>query len=56
MIMERIVPAERGFVILYRGPSTPCPGCHRSNWIVGRLLAECGFCATAIPLAGGDRG
>lgn len=30
-----------------------CPGCGRSHWLVGRLLAECGFCATALPLDGG---
>ena len=28
-----------------------CPGCGRSHWYVGRLLAECGFCGTALPLA-----
>lgn len=28
-----------------------CPGCSRSNWIVGRHSAECGFCATALPIA-----
>ena len=28
-----------------------CPGCGRTHWIVGRVLAECGFCATALPLS-----
>jgi len=30
-----------------------CPGCGRCNWLVGRLLAECAFCATAVPLESG---
>lgn len=28
-----------------------CPGCGRSQWIIGRITAECGFCGTAVPLA-----
>jgi hypothetical protein len=28
-----------------------CPGCGRSQWIVGRTTAECAFCSTALPLA-----
>lgn len=40
----------RGFSVHYRGSNTPCPGCSRSNWIVGRILAECAFCTTALPL------
>ena len=28
-----------------------CPGCSRSQWHVGRLMAECAFCSTALPLA-----
>ena len=44
-------PAVRGFNIVYRGNQVNhCPGCGRSHWYVGRLLAECGFCGTAIPL------
>lgn len=43
-------PAARGYVPSYRGPSTCCPGCSRSNWLVGRFLAECAFCATALPI------
>jgi hypothetical protein len=47
---EPFDPSKRGFAILYRGGHTPCPGCNRSNWIVGRVMAECAFCATALPL------
>lgn len=40
---------ERGYVVLYRQRQVNhCPGCGRSNWYVGRLTAECAFCATAI--------
>ena len=39
-------------VALYRqGEINHCPGCGRSHWLIGRLSAECGFCATALPLA-----
>lgn len=51
----RIFPHERrGYWVVYDGPHTRCPGCGRRNWLVGRLMAECGFerCATAIPLGG----
>ena len=45
-------PAMRGYSVSYRPHEVNhCPGCGRSHWYVGRLLAECGFCATAIPLA-----
>lgn len=43
-------PAVRGFVIRYQGAETRCPGCGRSNWLVGRQTAECAFCAVALPL------
>lgn len=47
-------PAVRGYHAVYRPDEVNhCPGCGRSHWIVGRLLAECGFCATAVPLMDG---
>jgi hypothetical protein len=27
-----------------------CPGCGRTHWYLGRVLAECAFCSTALPL------
>ena len=52
---ERIFPhdpAVRGYHAVYRqGEVNHCPGCGRSHWLIGRLSAECGFCATALPLA-----
>jgi len=42
-------PENRGYVIQYR-PGIACPGCGRSHWYVGRGLAECAFCTTALPL------
>ena len=46
-------PDRRGYVVAYwPGERNPCPGCSRMNWLVGRLMAECAFCATALPLAG----
>jgi len=43
---------HRGHHIVYRAnASNQCPGCGRSNWYIGRISAECGFCGTAVPLA-----
>ncbi len=45
-------PARRGYHVVYRPwEVNHCPGCGRSHWLVGRLSAECAFCATALPLA-----
>jgi hypothetical protein len=33
------------------GEINHCPGCGRSQWLIGRMTAECAFCSTAIPLA-----
>lgn len=50
------VPAMRGYHVVYRmGEVNFCPGCGRSQWLVGRLMAECAVCGTALGL-GGDRG
>jgi hypothetical protein len=43
--------AQRGYHIVYRDQETNhCPGCGRSHWYIGRMLAECAFCGTALPL------
>lgn len=40
-----------GYRIAYRpGEANHCPGCSKTQWIVGRLTAECAFCATALPI------
>jgi hypothetical protein len=45
-------PARRGYHAVYReNEVNHCPGCGRTHWYVGRALAECGFCATALPLS-----
>ena len=33
------------------GDTNHCPGCGRSQWLIGRVTAECVFCSTALPLA-----
>lgn len=44
--------ARRGHHVVYRAnTANQCPGCGRSQWYVGRISAECGYCATAMPLA-----
>ena len=45
-------PAVRGYHVVYRPDQiNHCPGCGRTHWIIGRISAECAFCATALPLA-----
>ena len=45
-------PTKRGYHAVYRANQVNhCPGCGRTHWYIGRTLAECGFCATALPLA-----
>ena len=44
--------AKRGYHAVYReNEVNHCPGGGRTHWYVGRTLAECGFCATALPLS-----
>ena len=41
----------RGYHAVYReNEVNHCPGCGRTHWYVGRMLAECAFCSTALPL------
>jgi hypothetical protein len=45
-------PAQRGYHAVYRDNEVNhCPGCGRTHWFLGRVLAECAFCSTALPLA-----
>ncbi len=45
-------PTVRGYHAVYREHEmNHCPGCGRTQWIIGRVSAECAFCATALPLA-----
>ena len=47
-------PSARGYCPVYReNQVNHCPGCGRTYWYVGRVSAECCFCATARPLAEG---
>ena len=46
-------PKRRGYHVVYREDEVNhCPGCGRSHWYIGRFSAECGFCGTALALAG----
>lgn len=48
--------AQRGYHIVYRDAETNhCPGCGRAHWYIGRLMAECAFCGTALPLENAAR-
>lgn len=49
-------PAPKGYALLYRASAANhCPGCGGSNWLVGRSMAQCAFCETALPLEHGFR-
>ncbi len=38
-------PAVRGYHAVYReNEVNHCPGCGRTHWYLGRMLAECAFC------------
>ena len=44
-------PTTRGYHAVYReNEVNHCPGCGRTHWYLGRVLAECAFCSTALPL------
>jgi hypothetical protein len=57
MAAEPFNPNMRGFHAVYRdGETNHCPGCGRTHWHIGRISAECAFCATALPLDSSRRG
>ena len=44
-------PNLRGYHAVYReNQVNHCPACGRTHWYLGRMLAECAFCSTALPL------
>lgn len=48
-------PGETGYRLQYRMQEiNHCPGCGRSHWLVGRMTAECAYCATALPIRTGQ--
>jgi hypothetical protein len=47
---RRLFIATSGYRPLYR-TGLHCPSCGGGSWIVGRASAQCGHCATALPLA-----
>ncbi|WP_188054860.1 MULTISPECIES: hypothetical protein [unclassified Sphingosinithalassobacter] len=43
--------ARTGYRVAYRpDEANHCPGCGGSQWIIGRMTAECAHCSTAVPL------
>lgn len=45
-------PAPIGAGLAYRKNIVNyCPGCTHTNWMIGRMVAECGFCGTVLRLA-----
>lgn len=51
MVDRTFKPHARGFFAVYRtGETNWCPACGRAQWLVGRIMAQCAFCSTALPL------
>ena len=47
----------RGYRVLFHsGETNRCPGCGKSQWLVGRVTAECAVWGTALPLAEAELG
>jgi len=44
------LPIRRQSILYRRAAPNPCPGCGQNQWLVGRVMAECAFCETALPL------
>jgi len=43
-----------GYVPLYQsGTVNVCPCCGQRQWFIGRTMAECAFCDTALPISHG---
>lgn len=51
-MLDRPLPLQRhGYSPIYHlNEVNRCPGCDRSQWLIGRITAECAFCGTALPL------
>ena len=50
---EEGVPAwfHPGYNLLYHDDGVNhCPSCGKQHWLIGRVMAECAFCETALPL------
>lgn len=44
-------------LLVYRpGRATPCPACGERQWLVGRVVAQCACCDTALPIDLAHRG
>lgn len=54
MSYYEVTPATRGYTPLYYSGATHCPGCHGTHWNVGRTVAECASCGTALPIPAGE--
>lgn len=51
-ILQSMDLVHRGYQVVYHpGETNHCPGCGHSNWLIGRVSAQCGFCGTALALA-----
>lgn len=53
-----ILSARTGYRVAYHAhEANHCPGCGQSQWLIGRMTAECAYCHTALPInAGGNYG
>ena len=47
----RTVAPQTGYRIMYRADEVNyCPACSRTQWLIGRMSAECACCSAVLPL------
>lgn len=52
---SQVLPT-RDMIAVYRpGGVMHCPDCGQSQWLIGRVMAECACCEAALPLDLGYR-
>ena len=49
------VPRSSPMPLYRENTINACPGCGQSQWFIGRVMAQCACCETALPLAHGWR-
>jgi hypothetical protein len=55
-MLPSTIPNASGHIGLYRqGGAMRCPDCGQSQWLIGRVMAECACCEAALPLGLGYR-
>jgi hypothetical protein len=54
-ISDAAVDRQAGLLAYRPGRAMACPACGERHWLVGRIVAECVRCETALPIEQGHR-